>query len=96
MYYTPDGKYAIVVAEQERRLDFMNAADMTLHHSLPVPCKGVNHMDVSADGRYLIANCEPAHAVSNKSTQPSMHLLRRHTPGMWLPSHKSFMGRSRL
>lgn len=58
MYFTPDGKYAIVVAEQERRLDFLNASDMTLHHSLQVPCRGVDHMDFSADGKYLIASCE--------------------------------------
>jgi YVTN family beta-propeller protein len=58
MYYTPDGKYAIVVAEQLRRLDFRDAATMTLHHSVPVNCKGVDHMDFSADGRYLIASCE--------------------------------------
>jgi YVTN family beta-propeller protein len=58
MYYTPDGKYAIVVAEQRRRLDFRYAATMTLQHALSVPCKGVDHMDFSADGRYLIASCE--------------------------------------
>jgi YVTN family beta-propeller protein len=58
MYYTPDGRYAIVVAEQQRRLNFLYAADMKLHHSLQVPCKGVDHMDFSADGRYLIASCE--------------------------------------
>jgi YVTN family beta-propeller protein len=58
VYYTPDGKYAIVVAEQLRRLNFLDAATMTLHHSLAVPCKGVDHMDFSADGRYLIASCE--------------------------------------
>jgi YVTN family beta-propeller protein len=58
MYYTPDGRYAIVVAEQQRRLDFLDAEDMKLYHSLRVPCKGVDHMDFSADGRYLIASCE--------------------------------------
>jgi DNA-binding beta-propeller fold protein YncE len=58
MYYTPDGKYAIVVAEQQRRLNFLDAADMKLRHSLQVPCKGVDHMDFSADGKYLIASCE--------------------------------------
>jgi YVTN family beta-propeller protein len=58
MYYTPDGKYAIVVAEQQRRLNFLNPADMKLAHSLPVPCRGVDHMDFSADGKYLIASCE--------------------------------------
>jgi YVTN family beta-propeller protein len=58
MYYTPDGRFAIVVAEQQRRLNFLDAADMKLYHSLQVPCKGVDHMDFSADGRYLIASCE--------------------------------------
>jgi YVTN family beta-propeller protein len=58
MYYTPDGKYAIVVAERRKRLNFMDAATMKLTHSLKVPCKGVDHIDFSADGRYLIASCE--------------------------------------
>ena len=58
MYYTPDGKYAIVVAEARKRLNFLNAATMKLAHSLKVPCKGVDHIDFSADGRYLIASCE--------------------------------------
>jgi YVTN family beta-propeller protein len=58
MYYTPDGKYAIVVAERMQRLNFFDAADMKLYLSLFVPCKGVDHMDFSADGRYLIASCE--------------------------------------
>ena len=58
MYYTPDGKYAIVVAEQRERLMFRDAQTMKLTHALWMPCKGVDHMDFSADGRYLIASCE--------------------------------------
>jgi YVTN family beta-propeller protein len=58
MYYTPDGRYAIVVAERKKRLDFRDAQSMALVHSLPVPCRGVDHMDFSATGRYLIASCE--------------------------------------
>jgi YVTN family beta-propeller protein len=58
MYYTPDGKYAIVVAERVHRLDFRDAKTMALVDSLPVPCRGIDHMDFSADGRYLIASCE--------------------------------------
>jgi YVTN family beta-propeller protein len=58
MYYTPDGKYAIVVAEQRKRLDFRDAHTMKLQRSLHVPCPGVDHLDFSADGRYLIASCE--------------------------------------
>ena len=63
MYYTPDGKYAIVVAEQRRRLNFLDAGTMKLHHSLPIGCRGVDHMDFSANGRYLIASCEFSGAV---------------------------------
>ncbi|PYQ08158.1 MAG: hypothetical protein DMF82_02030 [Acidobacteria bacterium] len=58
MYYTPDGRYAIVVAERKRRLDFRDAHTLALEHSLQVPCRGVDHMDFSANGRYLIASCE--------------------------------------
>ena len=58
MYYTPDGKFAIVVAERKDRLDFVNPRTMKLEHALSVPCRGVDHMDFSADGRYLIASCE--------------------------------------
>jgi YVTN family beta-propeller protein len=58
MYFTPDGRYAIVVAERLHRLDFRNPHNFALHHSLEVPCAGVDHMDFSADGTYLIASCE--------------------------------------
>ena len=58
MYYTPDRRFAIVVAEQRQHLDFRDAATMKLEHSVSVPCPGVDHMDFSADGSYLIASCE--------------------------------------
>jgi DNA-binding beta-propeller fold protein YncE len=58
MYYTPDGMFAIVVAEREQKLNFLNAQTMKLVESVPVPCRGVDHMDFSANGRFLIASCE--------------------------------------
>jgi DNA-binding beta-propeller fold protein YncE len=59
MYFTPDGRYAIVVAERLRRLDFRDPHSFRLIRSLSVPrCAGVDHIDFSADGRYLIASCE--------------------------------------
>ena len=59
LYFTPDGRYAIVVAERLQRLDFRNPNTMTLIRSLYVPeCRGVDHMDFSADGRYAFASCE--------------------------------------
>jgi YVTN family beta-propeller protein len=63
MYYTPDGRYAIVVAEQRERLEFYDARTMKMSNQLWVPCKGVDHMDFSANGRYLIASCEFGGAV---------------------------------
>ena len=64
LYFTPDGRSAIVVAERLQRLDFRDPNTMRLIHSLPVPeCRGVDHMDFSADGRYAFASCEFAGAM---------------------------------
>ena len=59
MYFTPDGKSAIVVAEAYKRLDFRDPQSMALQSSLPTPeCGGINHADFSIDGRYAIFTCE--------------------------------------
>src|SRR3954469_21947179 len=58
LYFTPDGTRAIVVAERLARLDFRNPHTFRLIHSLHVPCAGVDHIDFSASGRYLVATCE--------------------------------------
>ncbi len=58
MYYTPDGKYAVVMAEREKRIDFRDAQTMKVVNRVPVGCEGVNHADFSPDGKYMIATCE--------------------------------------
>lgn len=58
LYFTPDGKYAIVMAEARHRIDFLDPHSMRLKDSLHVPCGGVNHADFSADGRYFLVSCE--------------------------------------
>ncbi len=59
MYFTPDGKSAIVVAEAHKRLDFRDPQTMASQWSLAVPqCKGINHADFSIDGRIVIFTCE--------------------------------------
>jgi YVTN family beta-propeller protein len=63
MYYTPDGRYAIVVAERKQKLNFLDPQTMKLVESLPVSCKGIDHMDFTTDGRYFIASCEFAGEV---------------------------------
>jgi DNA-binding beta-propeller fold protein YncE len=58
MYFTRDGRHAIVVAERLHRLDFRDPRTFRLQHSVSVPCVGVDHIDFSADGSYLLASCE--------------------------------------
>jgi YVTN family beta-propeller protein len=59
MYFTPDGRSAIIVAEALKRLDFRDPKTMQLQSSLDVSqCPGINHADFSIDGRYAIFTCE--------------------------------------
>jgi len=59
MYFSPDGKSAIVVAEAMKRLDFRDPKTMAMQYSIDVPkCAGINHADFSIDGRYAIFTCE--------------------------------------
>jgi YVTN family beta-propeller protein len=59
MYFTPDGRSAIVVAEQHKRLDFRDPHTMAMQYSIAAPqCGGINHADFSIDGRFVIFTCE--------------------------------------
>lgn len=58
LYFTPDGKFAIVVAEKRHRLDFRDPHTMKLAEAVPVKCAGIDHMEFTSDNRYAIATCE--------------------------------------
>jgi len=59
MYFTSDGKHAIVVAEAFKRLDFRDPQTMQLQFSVDTPdCAGINHADFSVDGSYAVFTCE--------------------------------------
>ncbi|WP_091098362.1 YncE family protein [Nonomuraea pusilla] len=58
LYFTPDGSYAVVMAERAGRLDFRDPRTMALIRPLPLPCKGVNHGDFTADGSVFLVSCE--------------------------------------
>jgi len=59
MYFTPDGKSAIVVAEARHRLDFRDPRTMALQYQIDAPhCAGINHADFSIDGRAAFFTCE--------------------------------------
>lgn len=58
LYFTPNGKYAVVMASLDRELVFRDPHTMAIKKTVPVSCYGVNHADFSADGRYFIVSCE--------------------------------------
>ncbi|MDQ1724447.1 MAG: hypothetical protein QOG52_1475 [Frankiaceae bacterium] len=58
MYFSPDGKFAMVMAEARQRIDFRDPHTMAIKHKLSVACKGVDHGDFTADGRLFVASCE--------------------------------------
>jgi YVTN family beta-propeller protein len=59
MYWSPDGKSAIVVAEAYKRLDFRDPVTFKLQHTIATPkCAGINHADFSIDGTYALFTCE--------------------------------------
>lgn len=65
MYFTPDGRAAIVVAEARKRLDFRDPQTMAMKYSIDTPnCGGINHADFSIDGRYAIVTCEYAGSLA--------------------------------
>ena len=59
LYFTPDGKSAIVVAEARHRLDFRDPHTLALQYQIDAPrCGGINHADFSIDGRTAYFTCE--------------------------------------
>jgi len=72
MYFTPDGQYAIVVAEARQELDFRDPHTFSLDHRVKVNCAGVDHIDFAADGAYLIATCE----FSGRLVRVDLHTLK--------------------
>ena len=59
MYWSPDGQFAIIVAEEFKRLDFRDPQTMAMKFSIAVPsCAGINHADFSIDGKIAFFTCE--------------------------------------
>jgi DNA-binding beta-propeller fold protein YncE len=59
LYFTPDGRSAIVVAEAKRQLEFRDPHTMKLQYTIRTPeCYGLNHADFSLNGAYAFFTCE--------------------------------------
>ena len=58
LYFTPDGSRAIDVAEYYNQLDFLDPHTWKLIKSVPLPCRGPDHLDFSSSGSYFLIGCE--------------------------------------
>jgi DNA-binding beta-propeller fold protein YncE len=58
LYFTPDGSKAIVVAERYNALDFRNRHTWHLLKTVRIPSSGPDHLDFSADGKFLLISTE--------------------------------------
>jgi YVTN family beta-propeller protein len=85
LYFTPDGRFAIVMAETEREIVFRDPHTMAIKHVLPVGCGGVNHADFSVNGRYFIVTCEFSGDLLKVDTERQQIVGRLHLPGHAMP-----------
>ncbi|MEW2416822.1 hypothetical protein AB0953_24260 [Streptomyces sp. NPDC046866] len=80
LYFTPNGKYAVVMASMDKELVFRDAHTMHRVKTLPVTCLGVNHADFSADGRYFIVSCEFSGELLKVDTEKMAVIGRQKLP----------------
>lgn len=59
LYFTPDGKAAIVMVEQYNIIRFSNPKTFASVDDVSYPgCHGPNHADFSANGQFFVVTCE--------------------------------------
>jgi DNA-binding beta-propeller fold protein YncE len=58
LYFALDGSLAIVAAEAYNRLDFFDPITWQPISRLPIRASGIDHLDFSADGGYLLVSAE--------------------------------------
>ena len=70
LYFTPDGRHAIDVAEGHDTLYLYDPATWKQQASLQIPFRGPDHLDFSADGRFLLISTEYAGVAIKVGLKP--------------------------
>jgi YVTN family beta-propeller protein len=70
LYFTPDGKHAIDVAEGHDTLYFYDPRTWRLQGWLNIPYRGPDHLDFSRNGRYFLISTEYAGVVVKVGIDP--------------------------
>jgi DNA-binding beta-propeller fold protein YncE len=69
LYFTPDGRYAVVMDEEHQRINFADPGTFQVRYSVSDPsCSGPNHADFSANGRFFLVSCEFSGSLLRVST----------------------------
>ncbi|AHH93947.1 hypothetical protein [Kutzneria albida] len=85
MYFTPDGKSAVSVAERLKKLVWYDPRSWKVQDETATPdCAGIDHADFSVDGRTAVFTCEFAGraAVIDVATHKLLRMIdmpQRHT-----------------
>jgi DNA-binding beta-propeller fold protein YncE len=71
LYFTPDGRHAIVMDEEHQRIVVTDPHDFTRQKVIEDPtCRGPNHADFSANGQFFLVSCEFSGSLLKISTRP--------------------------
>lgn len=70
LYFTPDGKHAIDVAEGHDTLYFYDPTTWKLQGTIAIPYRGPDHMDFSANGQYFLISTEYSGVVIKVGLHP--------------------------
>jgi DNA-binding beta-propeller fold protein YncE len=69
LYFTPDGRHAIVMDEEHQKIVFADPRSFRPQKTLrDRSCAGPNHADFSANGRYFLVTCEFSGSLIRIST----------------------------
>lgn len=69
LYFTPDGQKAVDVVERLQRIDFYDPKTWKYVKSVPIPWAGADHLDFTADGRYLFISTEYTGMLARVDTE---------------------------
>lgn len=88
LYFTPDGKQAVVMVEEHDIIRFADPHTFAKIDDVHVPsCRGPNHADFSANGRFFVVSCEFSGVLVKIDT-----LSHRVLGVLQLPSHAIVRG----
>lgn len=69
LYFTPDGRRGIVMDEEHQKINFTDPRTFVVRRTIHDPsCRGPNHADFSANGRFLLVSCEFSDTLLKIST----------------------------